>query len=120
MIGQFHDHAQNARTCTEASKGQLCPRATVFWKHDGLYSNVQFESGLKRAAGGVNIVICRLFEFNRHSNEIEAVSIKKLTVVWSCLVYFHNRNFCPIVHQSRVEYIAVAVLPMPETSPQIL
>ena len=76
MTGQFHDHAQNARTCTEASKGQLCPRATVFWKHDGLYSNVQFESGLKRAAGGVNIVICRLFEFNRHSNEIEAVSIK--------------------------------------------
>lgn len=43
---------------------------------DILYSNVQFESGLKGAAGGVNIVICRLFEFNRHPNEIEAVSMK--------------------------------------------
>lgn len=41
-----------------------------------------------------------------------------LTTVWPCFIYSHNRKFASILSQARVEYVAIAVLPMPEVSPE--
>ena len=43
-----------------------------------------------------------------------------LTIIWARTVCCHNRNFLAIFGQSRVEHVTIAVLPVPEVSPEFL